>query len=186
MLSRLEAVPRDPSAAKRLRDVFLKHFSDLDPAFVVAGTFPIRHEIDPMPLMEALAAKGHPLCLPVLTEKYQPLVFRAYKPGDTLKKGKWGLSEPPSSAPDVVPAIVLTPLLAFDRAGHRLGYGAGYYDATLSGLRARGKVLAIGLAYALQETPSVPVNERDQPLDAIVTEREVILPPAGQAKGQGL
>jgi 5-formyltetrahydrofolate cyclo-ligase len=181
-----EAIAHDPVKARALADNFLRHFSNLDPATVISGAMAIRHEIDASVLMQALAGKGHTLCLPVLTEKYQPLKFRLYTPGDALEKKIWGLTEPPDTAPEVTPDILLCPLLAFDRQGQRLGYGAGYYDATLSALRAQKKITANGFAHALQEVPAVPVNTRDQRLDAIVTEKEVILPPAGQDSGLGL
>ncbi len=188
MLKRLqeEVVAHDPVKAKKLSENFFSHFSDLGSATIISGTHAIRHEMDLSVLMQALASRGHKLCLPVLTEKYHPLIFRLYAPGDPLEKKTWGLQEPLASAPEVTPDILLTPLVAFDRQGRRLGYGAGYYDATLSALRAQGKVLAIGFAHALQEVPAVPVGPRDEFLDAIVTEEEVILPATGQGMGQGL
>jgi 5-formyltetrahydrofolate cyclo-ligase len=171
------AIPNDPLKARRLCENFFAHFTNLDPKLDVSGTIAIRNEMDPHILMQALAGKGHRLCLPVLTERYHPLKFRLYAPGDGLEQKVWGLKEPPESKPEVEPHILLVPLLAFDRKGQRLGYGAGYYDATLSALRARKKITAIGFAHALQEVPNVPTGPRDQLLDAIVTEKEVILPP---------
>ena len=88
--------------------------------------------------------------------------------------GVWGIREPLAQAPAVDPDIVLTPLLAFDRARHRLGYGGGYYDLTIAQLRGRKTIVAVGLAFAVQEVFTVPVTPRDAPLDLVLTEREVI------------
>jgi 5-formyltetrahydrofolate cyclo-ligase len=100
--------------------------------------------------------------------------MRAWKIGDELKAGQWGIREPLPQAAQVDPDILLVPLAAFDRAGHRIGYGAGYYDMTIHALRAKKKVVAIGIAFAAQEIPRVPATERDERLDLIMTERETI------------
>ena len=86
----------------------------------------------------------------------------------------WGIREPKPEAPEVEPDILLVPLLAFDRAGNRIGYGAGYYDMTIARLRARKPITAIGIAFAIQEVPAVPATERDERLDLVLTENEVI------------
>ena len=88
--------------------------------------------------------------------------------------GIWGIREPKAEYPEVDPDILLVPLLAFDRAGQRIGYGAGYYDMTIARLRSVKKVTAVGIAFAMQEVPAVPAMERDEPLDFVLTEREVI------------
>ena len=103
-----------------------------------------------------------------------PLIFRAFTPGDELVKGPFGLSEPSADKPSLVPNIVFAPLAAFDRQGSRLGYGGGIYDATLKELRAKKRVIAIGLAYSIQEAGGVPNEPHDQRLDFVVTEREFI------------
>jgi 5-formyltetrahydrofolate cyclo-ligase len=100
--------------------------------------------------------------------------MRAYAFGDELAAGQWGIRQPKSEAPEVAPDILIVPLLAFDRAGHRLGYGAGYYDMTISSLRANKPVTAIGIAYAAQEIDAVPITARDARLDLVLTEREVM------------
>jgi 5-formyltetrahydrofolate cyclo-ligase len=87
-----------------------------------------------------------------------------------LVQGNFRVLTPPPEAPEVTPAVILAPLLAFDRAGYRLGYGGGFYDRTIARLRAAGKVLVIGVAYAAQEVPAVPRDATDQKLDWIVTE----------------
>src|SRR6266496_1411393 len=125
---------------------------------VVAGYSPIRSEIDPIPLMRKLAVPGVQLALPAIMAGDQPLKFRAWSPDDRLQRGRLGILEPQADANEVIPDILLVPLAAFDRAGHRIGYGAGHYDLTLAGLRARKPVVAVGLAYGAQEIPAVPAT----------------------------
>ena len=138
---------------------------------VVSGYLPIRDEADPRALMAALAGKGHVLALPSVIERGAPLVFRRWSPGDATLIDMFGLTEPLASAEIMTPSIVLVPMLAFDAAGTRLGYGGGYYDRTLATLRAAGKLVAVGIAYAGQEVPGLPRRDHDEPLDAIVTEK---------------
>ena len=104
--------------------------------------------------------------------KNTPLVFRQWAPGDALVLGRWNIKVPPEEAPEVLPDVLLVPLLAFDRRGFRLGYGGGFYDRTLEKLRTLKKVTAIGIAYAGQEVDAVPYEEFDQRLDWIMTEKE--------------
>lgn len=138
---------------------------------VVSVYWPIRSELNTRPLIETLAASGYPVALPVMHKVRHPLTFRAFTPGDDLVKGPFGLSEPASDKPALDPDIVFSPLAAFDRRGHRLGYGGGIYDATLSDLRTKKGVIAIGVAYACQEVPEVPTEPHDQQLDYVLTER---------------
>jgi 5-formyltetrahydrofolate cyclo-ligase len=144
------------------------------PGAIVAGFMPMKSEINPLPLMRKLAAAGARLALPVVAGRGKPLIMRAWGFGEALASGVWGIREPPPAAPEVMPDIVIVPLLAFDRAGQRIGYGAGYYDLTIAALRARQAVVAIGLAFAAQEIAAVPASPRDAPLDLVLTEREVI------------
>jgi len=141
---------------------------------VLAGYWPLEGEIDPVPLMEALAARGHTLALPAVTETGGILEFRRWIPGESLEDGPHGTRHP-ADAPAVTPNALLVPLLAFDRRGFRLGYGGGYYDRTLAGLRRNGEVVAVGLAFAAQEVESVPTDPWDIPLDLIATEQGVIV-----------
>lgn len=142
---------------------------------IVAGYQPFRDEIDPLPLMLKLAAAGARLALPVTPPRDQPspLTFRAWSPGQSLARGGFGVDEP-TEGEVVIPDLILVPLLAFDRRGHRLGYGQGHFDRTLEALRASGTVTAIGLAFAGQELPELPAEPHDQALDAILTEKEYI------------
>ena len=110
----------------------------------------------------------------VITWRGKPLVMRAFAFGDTLASGVWGIREPKPDAPEVFPEVLLVPLLAFDRRGNRIGYGGGYYDLTITALRARQPILAAGIAFAEQEQKKVPAGPRDARLDLVLTEREVI------------
>ncbi len=134
----------------------------------------MKTEINPIPLMRKLADAGVKLALPAIAGRGKPLVMRAWKFGDPFKPGQWGIREPVPEAPEVAPDILIVPLAAFDRVGHRIGYGAGYYDMTINALRAKKKITAIGIAFAAQEIPQVPATERDARLDLVLTEREVI------------
>jgi 5-formyltetrahydrofolate cyclo-ligase len=140
----------------------------------VSGFFPMRSEINPIPLMRGLAAQGARLALPTVAGRGQPLIMRAFAFGDALRSGVWGIREPVPEAAEVFPDILIVPLAAFDRTGHRIGYGAGYYDMTLARLRRMKPVVAVGIAFADQEIAAVPTTERDERLDLVLTEREVI------------
>ncbi len=140
----------------------------------VSAYWPIGSEIDPRPLMRRLHEDGHPIALPVVVAPARPLVFRAWRPGDPLEPAGLGTREPLADRPELTPRVLIVPLLAFDRAGYRLGYGGGYYDRTLTGLRRAGETLAVGVAYAAQEIAEVPHDGDDQPIDWLVTEAEAI------------
>jgi 5-formyltetrahydrofolate cyclo-ligase len=144
------------------------------PGTVVSGFSSIRSEINPVPLLRRFADAGASLALPAIIRRGEPLVFRAFHFGQELARGQWGIREPRPDAPEVRPDIVLAPLAVFDRRGNRIGYGAGYYDRTLRALRAMTPVVVIGLAFALQEVDEVPARTWDEPLDLVLTEREVI------------
>jgi 5-formyltetrahydrofolate cyclo-ligase len=100
--------------------------------------------------------------------------MRAWTFGAPLASGVWGIREPTPAAPEVFPDILIVPLLVFDRRGHRIGYGAGYYDMTIARLREMKPVTAIGFAFAAQEIDVVPTTPRDARLDLVLTEREII------------
>jgi len=144
------------------------------PGTIVSGFMPMNTEINPLPLMRKLAGQGARLALPVMAGRGKPLIMRAWVSGEPLSAGVWGIREPEPEAAEVNPDILLVPLVAFDRAGHRIGYGGGYYDRTIAQLRARKAVIAVGLAFATQEVPAVPTTPRDERLDLVLTEREVI------------
>jgi 5-formyltetrahydrofolate cyclo-ligase len=146
----------------------------ITPQAIVSGFMPIGSEINPIALMRKLAGCGARLALPAVAGRGKPLTMRAFVFGQRLVAGTWGIREPATDAAEVFPDILLVPLLAFDRGGERIGYGAGYYDLTIAHLRARKTVIACGLGFAVQEIPSVPTTARDARLDLVLTEREVI------------
>jgi 5-formyltetrahydrofolate cyclo-ligase len=137
---------------------------------VVAGYSPIRSEVDPLPLMQRLAADGARLALPAITGRGQSLIFRAWSVNEKLLLGPLGIPEPSPAAEEVVPDVLLVPLAAFDRLGHRVGYGAGYYDHTFAHLRKMKAITGIGVAFAVQETKAVPALPHDVPMDYVLTE----------------
>jgi 5-formyltetrahydrofolate cyclo-ligase len=143
---------------------------EIPPGAVIAGYSPIRSEIDPAPLMRELAAKGALLALPAITARGQSLTFRAWYPNDRLLSGPLGILEPSPAAAEITPDIVLVPLAAFDRLGHRIGYGAGHYDRTLAHLHKSKGFAAIGLAFAAQQVKAVPALQHDVALDYVLTE----------------
>jgi 5-formyltetrahydrofolate cyclo-ligase len=144
------------------------------PGMIVAGFSPMKTEINPIPLLRKFAEAGASLALPCIVGRGHPLIMRAWDFGAPLESGQWGIREPVKEAVEVAPDILIVPLAAFDRAGHRIGYGAGYYDMTLAALRAKKKVVAIGIAFAAQEVSRVPATDRDERLDLVLTEREII------------
>jgi 5-formyltetrahydrofolate cyclo-ligase len=175
MLARRERAHADAgdSAGTQLRDRVLGAVaSELKQAHCVSAYYPVGSEIDPLPLYAALLARGLIGGLPVVAGKGKPLLFRRWRPGEALVPGVLGIGVPPNDAPEVEPDLLLVPLLAFDRRGYRLGYGGGFYDRTLEALRARGKVLAVGVGFAVQEVASVPSGPGDRRLDWLATERE--------------
>jgi 5-formyltetrahydrofolate cyclo-ligase len=143
---------------------------EIAPGIIVSGYSPIRGEIDPKPLMVSIAATGARLALPTVTARGQSLVFRAWSPGDRLLLGSLGIPEPSPAALEVVPDVMLVPLAAFDRLGHRIGYGAGHYDYTFEHLRKVKPVVGIGLAFSVQEIAAVPALAHDVALDYVLTE----------------
>ena len=139
------------------------------PGAVIAGFWPLGSEIDIRPLLEALYARGHVVALPETPPRGQPLVFRLWYPGAAMRAERFGTLRPDGGV--VRPDWLFVPLLGFDRAGHRLGYGGGYYDRTLPTLPG---AVAVGCAYACQEVDAVPATDYDARLRAVATERGVI------------
>jgi 5-formyltetrahydrofolate cyclo-ligase len=146
----------------------------LSPGAIVSGYSPLKSEINPLPLMRRLAERGAQLALPVVNGRGQPLTMRAWSFGEALDSGMWGIREPKTESPEVFPDVLLVPLLAFDRIGYRIGYGAGYYDMTLNRLRTAKTIVAIGMAFAAQEVEEVPNTPRDARLDLVLTEQDMI------------
>lgn len=155
-----------PDPAAHLREVLAGHRGKPLSAYMA-----MRTEIDPL---SAMQAHDGPVAVPVIVARGEPLRFARWAPG-AMVDGPFGARVP--AVPDwIVPQVLIVPLVAFDRRGGRLGYGGGFYDRTLEGLRAQGPVTAIGFAWAAQEDDHLPLESVDQPLDLIVTEAEVIVP----------
>ncbi|WP_103764001.1 5-formyltetrahydrofolate cyclo-ligase [Roseovarius confluentis] len=138
----------------------------------LAGYMPIRTEIDPLPAMSEATAHGA-VGVPVIEGEGLPLKFSRWEPGGALRDGPFG-AKVPEVDDFFEPEILIVPLVAFDRKGGRLGYGGGFYDRTLELLRGKRATLAIGFAFAAQEAEGLPLEPTDQPLDMVVTEKEVI------------
>jgi 5-formyltetrahydrofolate cyclo-ligase len=153
------------------RDLADLHLSGIGffPGCTVSGFLSIGDEIDPQPLMQRLQSRGLHLCLPVMLGKDQPLQFRTYRSGDDLATVQWGIRQPREDQPIVEPDVLLVPLLAVDPKGQRLGYGGGYYDRTIKHLRAKKRIVAIGLGYDLQMIDAVPHLDYDETLDWVLT-----------------
>ena len=149
----------------------------LKPGDSVAGFWPIKSELDPRPLMEAMVRLGLDSALPSTPEPGQPLIFHGWRAGDPVIDGLYGTSEPLPDAPVVIPRLILVPMLAFDDAGYRLGYGGGFYDRTLAKIRGEGhEVQCVGIAYDCQHVRQVPIGDYDAKLDGILTESGLRLP----------
>jgi 5-formyltetrahydrofolate cyclo-ligase len=140
---------------------------DLPGEVVHAVYYPIGSELDPTPLAQRLAHEGYDLCLPVVIALDEPMIFRRWAPGDPLEPDAAGVPAPLPLAESVVPELILTPLLAFDAAGGRLGQGGGHYDRTFAALP---DVTRIGLAYEGQRVRLLELEPHDVRLHGVLTE----------------
>ena len=138
--------------------------------------FPSNSEVSTINLIDKLQEEGVCISLPVIIQKNTPLIFREYKKGDPLVKSKFfNIKEPNSSAELATPNIIVTPLLAFDKRGYRLGYGGGFYDRTIEKLKKEvGNLITIGFAYSAQEVKEIPIDRNDQKLDYLATEKQFL------------
>ncbi len=168
---------RDALASAAAGAALLRHFHagpglslGLPAGAIFSAYIPIGSEIDPRPLIDHLTAAGLVCTLPVVVDKAAPLLFRRWLPGEPLSPGPFGTQQPNRDSPQLAPQLMLLPLLAYDAAGYRLGYGGGYYDRTLRARRAMASVTAVGLAFAGQMVETVPATPADEPLDWVVTE----------------
>ena len=134
---------------------------------VLGVYWPFRAEFDPRSLIDWAVAAGRVVALPVVVDKKGPLEYRAWRPGDTLVDGVWNIPVP-EKRELVTPAVVLAPLVGFDRASYRLGYGGGYFDRTLAALRP--PALAVGIGFDVQLLETIHPQHFDVPMDVIVTE----------------
>ena len=183
---RNEALQRRNSIGFQTRADFASRLAAVGPPLVLeclpslgkpitAMFSPIGSEPDTRLLAQALHAAGVPLVLPVDVSHGSALIFRGWTPGDRLAVGPLGIAEPLPDALEREPDVLVVPLIAFDRRGHRIGYGAGNWDRTLRALRKRKQVRVIGVAYAVQEEPVIPNEPHDEPVDLILTDRHVLL-----------
>jgi len=140
---------------------------------IVSLYWPIGSELDTLPLLKKLHEAGVICALPVIKKKDHPLSFRRWRPETILQPGPFKVPIPPETDEMVLPSVVVTPLLAFDAAGYRLGYGGGFYDRTLEKLRRNSGCKAIGYGYVGQEVETIVTDQYDQQLDAMVTEIDV-------------
>ncbi|MSP31385.1 MAG: 5-formyltetrahydrofolate cyclo-ligase [Pseudolabrys sp.] len=173
-LARRDALPAAERAAAAETIAARAFPLTIVPGTIVSGYSAMKTEINPIPLLRKLSQAGASLALPAIASRGKPLIMRAWSFGAPLKAGQWGIREPVPDAAEVFPDILIVPLACFDRTGHRIGYGAGYYDMTIRGLRNRKKVVAMGVAFAAQEIAKVPATTRDERLDLVLTEREII------------
>lgn len=143
---------------------------EVTPGLEVSGFFPIRSEVDVRPLMQRLKGRGARLSVPVVLDK-QTIVFRELVAGAPLVRTGFGTSGPGPDAREVDPELMLVPLAAFDRRGHRIGYGAGYYDRAIARLRAMGRSpRLVGVAFDCQQVDNIPSEDHDIALEAVITE----------------
>ncbi|WP_298359647.1 5-formyltetrahydrofolate cyclo-ligase [Rhodoblastus sp.] len=169
-VSPLQAEAAAQAVADRALALTLEKLENPAPVALYA---PLSGELDAFPLLAALARLGFLTLLPVAGEKATPLTFRLWRPGAPLVVGRFGLREPSASAPEMRPDMVFLPLLGFDVEGTRLGFGGGYYDATLDNLRAKGLKAAVGLAFSCQQAEKIPREKHDQQLDFVITEKKL-------------
>ena len=177
------------SAGAQLKDTVLAALT-IERDAVIGSYWPFRDEIDCTPLLHHLHEAGHAVGLPVVAgpgrdDRPRAMTFRPWRPGMRLAKGRLGEPTLPPDADygagDLVPTLIIVPLLAFDRRGYRIGYGGGNFDATIAHLKATGAALTtVGVAYSDQEVDTVPTEPHDEALDWIVTEREAIRIGAGR------
>lgn len=168
-LQRRAALSGEERVEKSLMLVDHLEALELADGAVVAGFWPIRDEIDPRPLLDALAKRGHGLCLPVVAKPH--LLFRRFGPDTEFVDAGFGTMGPPEDAEEVRPDVLLMPLAGFDARGNRLGYGKGHYDTAIAALEKQGSVRCIGLAFSEQELDEVPAEPHDKPLEGILTEQ---------------
>ena len=137
---------------------------------VISVYWPFRGEPDLRPWLASVVGRGGVGALPIVIEKARPLIFRAYRPGDPLEKGVWNIPVPTRDV-QVVPDVTIAPVVGFDAACYRLGYGGGFFDRTLAAMPK--KPLVIGVGYDMQRIGSIQPQSHDIPMDVIVTEQAV-------------
>ncbi len=157
-------------AANAQLTAFLKQ---QDENLIISAYMPIRTEVSPLPTMERMVARGRKICVPVIIGAGLPLEFHQWTPDTEMVAGAFGAYIPKDGI-KLIPDIVITPLLAFDAHGYRMGYGGGFYDRTFEQISALKHVQAVGYAYSDQEVLLVPREETDFPLNAVITEKGIL------------
>ena len=164
--------------SQKVSNKVTKYFSNIIDNYsisVVAGFHPFRNEINTLPLLKVFISNGYKTCLPVTPLEDRVLQFREWSPKVNLIRGKYGILEPSQDCNIIEPDMLLVPLLAYDEAGHRLGYGGGYYDQTLRKLISTKKnITSIGVAFKIQRFKKLPIDTFDIPLDAVIHEDGLI------------
>ena len=168
---------RAPAAERRLWgqriEARLRSLLDKRTNFILGVYWPFQAEFDPRPLIDWLVATGSAVALPAVVDKKGPLEYRAWRPGEELVDGVWGIPAP-KAREIVLPQVVLAPLVGFDRRSYRLGYGGGYFDRTLAALSPRP--LAIGVGFEMARIETIYPQAFDIPMDIVVTETEIRYP----------
>ena len=174
LLRRRAEIENNDEMAARLVGANLIMLPELDDKKSIAGYYPMGNELDCLTILKMLHAGFYEISLPTIVAKHQALQFREWDLVNNLTKASFGTSEPDGSASIVLPEVLLVPLLGFDLKGYRLGYGGGYYDRTIAGLRKNNpKILAIGIAYEGQMVDRIPTESHDQRLDMVITEKSI-------------
>jgi 5-formyltetrahydrofolate cyclo-ligase len=155
-------------AAQAVADHGLGFLGSLADDVVISGFSPLPDEFRAWPLLRRLSGEGRTLAMPVMVGRGQPLIFRAWAPGDAMDRAVWGIAEPKVDKAELEPDVVIAPLLAFDTTGWRLGYGGGFYDRTLKKLRSHKEIIVVGLAFDEQQVDAVPHLDYDQRLDWVL------------------
>ena len=156
--------------ADHLDELIGRRFGDVA-GHVVSVYWPIKAEFDLRFWMTALHERSARVALPVVETRGAPLVFRAWEPGVAMERGHWNIPVPAASSPQLTPEVALAPVVGWDGAGYRLGYGGGYFDRTLAALSPRPFVIGIGSQAARIAT--IFPQPHDIAMDAIVTEAGV-------------
>jgi 5-formyltetrahydrofolate cyclo-ligase len=163
---------RQDAAARIIRkvDAWCRSRALLAPGTIVSGYWPLRGEPDMRPWLSSLTEAGLTCALPVVVEKGAALRFRAWRPGCAMEKGFWNIPVPAGATP-VTPGLLLAPVVGFDAANYRLGYGGGYFDRTLEQMRALGLPHhVIGIGYAMNRLQTIQPLAHDIALDTVITD----------------
>ncbi len=172
LLDMRAAVPREQIAqwSERISAHLLERIEAAN-ARMVSAYWPIRAEPELRPLLQTLRDRGIGTALPVCLALRQPMTFRQWKTGDRLARGLWKIPYP-AEGPDVIPDVVISPVVGFDPENYRLGYGGGFFDRTLAGLPE--KPLVLGIGYSLAAIPTIHPQPHDIPMSEIITEQGVV------------